>query len=427
MPVLPNLESLLASYADNPSAEIIRANSPAEAFQVISHFSPCVLLACASSTNEVRAITEVYAKSKDIIKYGLLKSIIYSKLKNNQISQLFLKLGASDVLEDPSPVRTLQFKLNVHVKALATIRKNEELKKKAKEKSVFKNEQEAKNAANAAAIKGDVSSKEAAALGLGKDCFVFRKAELKKSGKKVLVPLEGPNPETGEWNEYKPTPDAKPRWRWVPSDQDAEENKDPDTGWVHEGDKPTFDRKADKWMMASEKPDLSHYRGGKKEASKVATDKDGKVEIAQDSETALKAREKFIAQKEDIKKGLFGKKNLNPSPEETKTNGLKNKAKDKADLSSFLEEDEEEDEENVDLTGAKKSGLKNKKKKKEEKPNLDLFKGDANKKGNVNDRQEEGEDAEDVNNLSGFEHIKQDELSKAGQRLNDRQEEGEDA
>ncbi|NUM88220.1 MAG: hypothetical protein HUU37_03360, partial [Bdellovibrionales bacterium] len=141
------------------------------------------------------------------------------------------------------------------------------------------------NDAEAAAAQAQpVNAKQKPALQIESDMFLFKNGAARKSGKKLVVELEGPDPASGEWVQHEDKGDVKTAWRWVPTEDKGKPQSG--SGWVHEGDKPVFNPSTRKWQLAGEKPDLSYQKDKKKTASKVTTSATGEIEVAEDSPKA---------------------------------------------------------------------------------------------------------------------------------------------
>jgi hypothetical protein len=281
-PCTKTVEDLLKTITDRKQAELIRVSIPEEAVQLVRQYQPCMLVVCIHENNELPQRVTLFKNLESSIKYGLLKTLFVSKIKNKQISTLITSLGVTDFMEEPVPLRTLQFKANIQMKAIETIRKQQELKKASQEKIVFKKAGQKEEGEGG----GEPQAKPAPALQLDEDAFLFKNSGVKKNGKKTVVELEGPDPASGEWVSHEDKGNAQAAWRWVPEEEkDTPEAKRGD-GWIHSGDKPQFQEASQKWQMASEKPDLSYQKDGKKVAKKISTDAAGAVSVAADSPKA---------------------------------------------------------------------------------------------------------------------------------------------
>ncbi len=304
-PCTPAVEELLKKVEGANQAELIRLTNPEEAIQSVRQYQPCILVTCTINNADIPVRVNVLKKLESSIKSGVLKTLFVSKLKNRQLGSLITSLGVTDFIEEPVPARTLQFKTNLQLKAVETVKKQQELKKASQEKIVFK-KSEAKQE-NGNAVASESSAKRKPALNLEEDTFLFKNSGVKKVGKKTLVELEGPAPESGEWVPHEDKGDVKTSWRWVPNEKkELAKTADEKEGWVHEGEKPQFNEESGKWQFNSEKPDLSFQKKGEKIASKISTDESGEVVVAEDSpkaeENVKKEKEKLAKKKEERKK-----------------------------------------------------------------------------------------------------------------------------
>lgn len=309
-PVTKTVEDLLSSISQKKQADIDYIGSAEEAVQLVQQFAPCMFIACLSDNNDIPQRVSLFKRLEKVIKQGLIKTLVVSKVKNKQLSNLISGMGVTDFIEEPAPLRTVQFKANLQLKAVETIRKQQEQKKLAQEKIVFKkSEQKKEDDAAASFNSADVPTKKSAALGLKEDTFLFKKGGIKKNGKNLTLELEGPDPETGEWVQHEDKGDAKTSWRWVPNDEkEAAAKSGKKDGWVHQGEKPHFNEETQKWQMTSEKPDLALHKNGEVLAKKISLDEAGEVVVAEDSPEAeanvQKNREVATKAREDKKAGI---------------------------------------------------------------------------------------------------------------------------
>lgn len=316
-PCTKTVEDLLKIIEEKSQAELIRVGNADEAQQLARHHQPCMLVACIQENAEIPARVNMLKKLEGSIKKGLLKTLFVSKLKNRQINTLITSLGVTDFMEEPVPVRTMAFKANLQLKAIQTIRKQQAQKAANEEKIVFKKSEAKKDGDRA--VNSDSTAKSAPALSLQEDTFLFRNSGAKKVGKKVMVEVEGPTPESGDWVPHEDKGNAQTSWRWVPKEEKAAEAAGkPAEGWVHEGDKPQFQEATGKWQLASEKPDLSFRKNGEKIASKISTDENGELVVAADSPAAEEnvKKSKALAEKRKEEAAKDSKK-LSANPADT--------------------------------------------------------------------------------------------------------------
>jgi hypothetical protein len=325
-PVTKTVEDLLKAIEEQNQANVIRLKDADEAEQLARHHEPCVLFACINENAEIPARVNMLKKLRASIKRGLVKTLLVSKIKNRQINSLIASFGVTDFMEEPVPVRTLLFKANLQIKAVLNIRRQQSKKPASEEKTVFKKSADGKKTEES--NRGG-EALEAPALDLGEDVFLFRKSGVKKFGKKIVMELEGPSPDSGDWVPHEDKGDAQSSWRWVPKKEEEDSPAtDPTEGWVHEGDKPMFQEATEKWQMASDKPELSFRKNGKKLAKKITTDENGNVVVAEDSPAAEKRlgrlKQKRAQKKEALAKAELEKEAAEKTAAETK---LASKAK----------------------------------------------------------------------------------------------------
>ena len=137
-PLSSNMAELVKLIGSKDQANVISIASSEEAKQIILKNLPCMLVACIQENSEVPSRVRLLKQLESPLKYGLLKTMIASKLKNAQLQSLISGLGVTDYIQEPVPLRTLQFKANLQLKAVDTVRKQQEMKKQSQEKIVFK-------------------------------------------------------------------------------------------------------------------------------------------------------------------------------------------------------------------------------------------------------------------------------------------------
>lgn len=333
-PCTESVTALLAELRNRPTIEIVMAKTLEEAAQAVNQLMPCMVVGNIIDNSSVSNTVNLLKRIEKGRKYGLLKTMIVSKLKSQQLNALFTGLGVTDFIEEPIVARKMLFKANIQLKALESIRKKEEAKKASNEKTVWKKDKEAGEDSVA-----EVGTQKKPALELADDCFLFKNKDLKKVGKKVTVEVEGPPPEGGEWAQEELKPDGQSKWRWVPTDEDGKAIPNPTgEGWVYEGEKPQFKENTSKWQLQGEKPDLSFYKGKEKVASKLATKADGSLEIAEDSAKAeanlatLKTRAEKRKKKKAEKAAKAEEKKADEAPVEEEKDPVTGKAKRKISL-----------------------------------------------------------------------------------------------
>lgn len=297
-PVAKPVEELLKALGKQ--AEIMRVAASDEAIQLVRQYQPCMLIAGIHDNNHIPDRVNMLKKLESSIKYGLVKTLFVSSLKNKQLGTLISSLGVTDFMEEPVSARTLQFKANLQLKAVETIRKQQEQKKASQEKIVFKKADQ--KAAEGAAVGGDSAAKPAPALELDQDTFLFKNSGVKKNGKKMIVELEGPDPETGDWVPHEDKGNPLTSWRWMPNEEKGTPAAEAGDGWLHAGDKPQFQDASGKWQFASEKPELAYQKNGQKVAKKVSTAANGEVSVAADSPAAEAKVKKYKEEKQKRKK-----------------------------------------------------------------------------------------------------------------------------
>lgn len=287
LPIAPKVQELLEAWKERGTLEVIECPAAQNVKEAVMRVGPCMVIMSIKGREEIAVTATSLKLLADEIKYNLIKTLVLSEMRNKQLSQFITSQGVNDYVEEPVQTRTLLFKANLQLRAVETIKKREAGKKAAKEKMLIKSEEIAKSGGKMGS--GEVKQNAKPALELGEDCFLFRNRQAKRNGKNMVLEMDGPTDKAGAWNPLEPKEDGTTRWQWLPNeekDKKADPTKGKGAGWVHEGEKPSFDPSTGRWKMISEKPDLSFYRDGRKEASKVTTDAKGEIEVATDSPQA---------------------------------------------------------------------------------------------------------------------------------------------
>lgn len=284
-PTLPAIEELLQTIA-KPSIQISRTKSVEEAAGLALGYSPCLVICSISDAQAVNPNVTLLQKIHKGIKKGNLKTMVLARVKNPQLKQLITQLGVTDYNMDPIPVRTLVFKINLHINAIQAIKKREALLNNNTE-LVFKQDTGKADDSTRTFKHQTAAYARKPALKLPEDIFALSGAVPAKDGKRSIIELEGPTPDSGAWKRMDGKAEERARYRWVPNNSDAAEHKDSATGWVHEGEEPSYNAEKNRWQLSSDKPNLSYLRAGIRQTSKIQVNSTGGLEIADDSEQAL--------------------------------------------------------------------------------------------------------------------------------------------
>jgi hypothetical protein len=284
-PVTDTVSELLRMIKDRDQAEIVRFANADEGIAHARKNSPCMFIMCMIANSDIPPTFNTLKKVKADIKSGSIKATLVSKIKNPQLQKLVQELGITDYIEEPIAARTLQFKANLQLKAVDNFRRQQALKRASEEKVVIKTfeKKEGDPAAGGSAVK----PKEKQALQMADDTFLIKNTGIKKNGKKVVVEMDGPDPETGDWVPDEAAGDEQ-AWRWEPKDEDGkpESGSSADDGWVCRGEKPQFKPNTKKWQTMAEKPELFLKKKKEKVAVKLSMDEQGEISVAADSPAA---------------------------------------------------------------------------------------------------------------------------------------------
>lgn len=285
-PLTKAMQQLIASVEAKDIADVIRLKSADDVVGTVNASLPCLFIQCLIGNSETAQSVQLLKRLENVIKNGSVKVYISTPMKNRHAADIFTqKLGVTDFIIEPVPLRTMQFKINLALKALENFRRQQEIKKSSQKETVFKAKgDEKEDAAKGATVE---AAKGKPALQMAEDTFLFKNGAVKKSGKKFLLEVEGPDPASGEWKpQEEDKGDAQSSWRWVPKDEE-EQKKAGEAGsadgWVHKGDKPLFKEDTKKWALASEAPSLGFRKAGVLLAEKISTDENGEVTVAADS------------------------------------------------------------------------------------------------------------------------------------------------
>lgn len=345
-PCTQSVTDLLVMVKEKDYADIVMVKTPEETIQAVAGALPCLLILSLVDNNAVPSRVQMLKRLETSIKQHGLKVYMVTGIKNRQLSDLFTqKMGVTDYIVDPVAVRTMLFKINLAIKAVENFRKQQEAKRASQEQIVIK-KFEAKKTEGAATA--DLAPKGKPALQMAEDTFLFKNGGAKKVGKKFVLEVEGPDPSTGEWQQHADKGDVKSAWRWVPNEEKEAQaaGKAPPDGWVHDGDKPSFNEESGKWALASENPALALKKAGKVVAEKISLDEKGELVVAEDSPAAIanlaQNRVKAsaaIKQREEKNKVLSEKKKAieKDALEEAKSNVLGDLSKeDKTESASLV-------------------------------------------------------------------------------------------
>src|SRR3989338_7241327 len=87
-PLSSNMAELVKLIGSKDQANVISIASSEEAKQIILKNLPCMLVACIQENSEVPSRVRLLKQLESPLKYGLLKTMIASKLKNAQLQSL---------------------------------------------------------------------------------------------------------------------------------------------------------------------------------------------------------------------------------------------------------------------------------------------------------------------------------------------------
>lgn len=356
-PVIDSMSALVRVLEKTKQAELMNVPTAGEALQAAQQFLPCVMLISLRGSLDGAPQLDLLKKLEKQIRSGQVKALVLSSVKNHPLARNITALGVTDYAEEPLQIKSLLFKINLIFKAVASTRKRMQGAGQ-EEKLVFKSQENKKT--ESVTVSAEVPAKYKPALQLGEDTFVFKNALPKKAGKNFLLEAEGPLPETGSWKTEPGSEKENEKWRWVPEkDQEGETLPDQGDGWIFDGEKPEFDVAKGKWKLKSKKPRLDFRKKGKTVATKVETDEEENIILAEDSQIAkenlminktlaAQAREEFI--KEIVKQ-----------QERAKAEELEKLEKKNSLAKNTPKEDSSAEEESEEIGGPRSGKLKKRK------------------------------------------------------------------
>ena len=310
-PVIDSMAALVRVLEKSPQVELIAVPSAEEAHQVALQFQPCVMLLSIRGSLDGNTQVELLKKLEKPIRSGLVKPLVISTVKKHPLAVAISTIGVKDYVEEPTTTKSLLFKMNLFFKAI-NAQKAKNSKNKNEETTVFKAKPQEEQK-DSLVVSTKLNAKYKPALQLAEDTFVFKGSLPRKVNNKLMLEAEGPSPETGTWNELPTKSGELQKWKWVPNptvEEDGNNPQEEDSGWVYEGDKPSYNVLTGKWQMQSLKPRLDFYKKAKPVANKVETDDHGEVSIAEDSQAAkdnLMLNKTLVsqAQEEQLKKAIL--------------------------------------------------------------------------------------------------------------------------
>ncbi len=286
-PMAPVVEKVLTALRKDENNSIHEAERHAEASQLLMYTKPCLVVLSCFEKNELIAASQFMMSNQSDIKKQNLKVFLVTKFKDLKVRENFEKLGVAEIVTGEITEYALGFKLNLHLKTLKALRakKNEgNLDQKSGDKS-------GKNADIDRARLQRNEAEESPFLEIGEDVWLVKGEKPKRVGLNWLLDLEGPDPETGEWQPAGEDELGQKKWAWKATinkkpDDPPDPANDGKNGWVYAGNKPQMDPKTKKWKMFGKKPNLSFFENGENKGSKLETRKDGKLKMAKDSPQA---------------------------------------------------------------------------------------------------------------------------------------------
>jgi hypothetical protein len=224
-----------------------------------------VLCVPVSDKKELSAAVEAILSCREQISGRKLVPIVFLKSPNPKVEDLLLRAGCMEILKYDLPVRTLQYKLNRLVKALA-------VREPAGDDSVEVIRQGGEHGGDKSVHRSGIRTGTGDPekidfldpLDTDKDIWLIRrKNHVKFVQKQFLVEIIGPSPAAGDWvpaELYKSLfPNAPELWAWKPRAHADVFDPSPET-WVFIGRKPVYSWVVNRWSFVGETPALHLFK-----------------------------------------------------------------------------------------------------------------------------------------------------------------------
>ena len=275
-----SLTSKMADLYRQRRKETLTSVSLAEAVEQIATGFQGVLLISLAAEGDIVPISSFFKTLQADKLSARVHVIIISKMNNVKIKHAFMRMGASEFLQDSVTASTLFFRTVYFISQLQS--QNE----KPKEES-SKRYRGGGASASADNDKITVSSFQTSSDMIGDDTWLIRGIAPKKIGVQWVVESEGPDPDSGSWEFTGLDGKRQEQWTWRPHDSNGYPlPSQGENGWTFSGNRPTFQAEGQKWKFVGNEPDLTYAKDGKKAGSKIKTDPETGMILAADNEAA---------------------------------------------------------------------------------------------------------------------------------------------
>lgn len=264
---------MVKQFGEKRSEKIVVVDSITNCSAMIDAKMPCVIVISMVKESDFVEAVVVLRKKQSLEHKDLVRILIVARTENKKIKQVLLSQGAEEIFQDSISHTNLLFKVSVQFGAIQST-----LKKGMNDRVVLKG--------GPAFQTGTHTIKE--------DIWLIKGTAPKKIGVQWLVEVEGPDPDSGDWEFQGLKENGEEQWSWKFKNENGERVKG-SGDWVFTGQKPTPVQGSNRWKMVAAKPDLTYKEGGKPVGSKIQTDPEKGIIFAADTEDA---RQKVIESKQ---------------------------------------------------------------------------------------------------------------------------------
>lgn len=268
-PLTSSAEELVDFFRNDDSCEVIEAPAH-EAASLALKRQPCIVVTSISDSAELIKSIEVLKNLNLKLNRSFIKAIVVGKKNFAHITEAMRALFVSDFVLEPVATRTLIFKGKLQLNTIKALAKS------------------TGGSAGKAVLK---KSEGGAAPGSGEsgeeDVFVFTQKKAKWVKEKLVIDVQGPSPEDGEWEKAGVAPDGMDEWAWKPKKNKPGQPAGK-SGWKTKGDKPRFNPETKSWELSAEKPNLRLEGDEKEPAVELVASATGELELKKSPATIAK-------------------------------------------------------------------------------------------------------------------------------------------
>lgn len=313
-PSKPVFDELIESLSEDSEVNVVRCANALECVGPVQMAMASVVVCYGFENNEIIQELMALKMIQREIKSGSARFALLTPSRQTSILSKFNFLGVTEVIPDPTPSRSLLFKIQRHVKAMSA-RLAQAEQSTAADGPIPNLEDASTTSSNSSRggakrarrardpeIKPEFEVEFKAPLDVDGDFWLVSDQRVKRVGGKWIIKLKGPSSAVGDWVSVKGAEEA---WAWQPH-----RSADPEFGalkgrWIFYGQKPDYED--DLWWFIGLSPQLSYEIEGSSAGLKIALDLDGKLQIAQDSRVGASFAPKI---EQSIRKA--GRSNMDP-------------------------------------------------------------------------------------------------------------------